>query len=185
MFITEPYPVLIFAGAWVVAAGYVLGLLSRRRRSGRGTTARGACVPSDTDDVTDEIVTVKRALENLWDHVALSASPLAQVRDPWRRNLSGTELQAMLIELTGELAESSRQQDWQAGRILVDYYVKRVGSHEVVMQRLYLSRPTFYRRLRHGLALVAQRLERRRSGKASQVRTWPRPWFPVRADDAA
>ena len=43
--------------------------------------------------------------------------------------------------------------------MLQDYYVKRVGSHEVVMERLYLSRPTYYRRLHHGFQLVAQRLD--------------------------
>jgi hypothetical protein len=37
--------------------------------------------------------------------------------------------------------------------------VKRVGSHEVVMERLHLSRPTFYRRLHRGLVLTAKRLD--------------------------
>jgi hypothetical protein len=34
-----------------------------------------------------------------------------------------------------------------------------VGSHEVIMERLHLSRPTFYRRLQRGFALVAERLD--------------------------
>jgi len=37
--------------------------------------------------------------------------------------------------------------------------VKRVGSHEVIAERLHLSRPTFYRRLQRGLTLVAERLD--------------------------
>ena len=36
---------------------------------------------------------------------------------------------------------------------------RRVGSHEVIMERLHLSRPTFYRRLQRGFALVAERLD--------------------------
>ena len=49
--------------------------------------------------------------------------------------------------------------DRKAGKLLLDYYVKRVGSHEVIMERLHLSRPTFYRRLQRGFALVAERLD--------------------------
>jgi len=36
---------------------------------------------------------------------------------------------------------------------------ERVGSHEVIAERLHLSRPTFYRRLQRGLTLVAERLD--------------------------
>src|SRR6266851_3473770 len=49
--------------------------------------------------------------------------------------------------------------DPEAGRLLLDYYVKKVGSHEVIMERLHLSRPTFYRRLQRGFALIAERLD--------------------------
>ena len=49
--------------------------------------------------------------------------------------------------------------DAECGRVLLDYYVRRVGSHEVVMERLYLTRPTYYRRLHHGFLLVANRLD--------------------------
>jgi hypothetical protein len=37
--------------------------------------------------------------------------------------------------------------------------LKRVGSHEVIAERLHLSRPTFYRRLQRGLTPVAERLD--------------------------
>jgi hypothetical protein len=37
--------------------------------------------------------------------------------------------------------------------------VNKVGSHEVIMERLHLSRPTFYRRLQRGFQLVAERLD--------------------------
>jgi hypothetical protein len=58
-----------------------------------------------------------------------------------------------------ELAVAPGPRDAEAGRLLLDYYVKRVGSHEVIMERLHLSRPTFYRRLQRGFALVAERLD--------------------------
>jgi hypothetical protein len=35
-----------------------------------------------------------------------------------------------------------------------------VGSHEVIMERLHLSRPTYYRRFHHGFELVANRLDK-------------------------
>jgi hypothetical protein len=34
-----------------------------------------------------------------------------------------------------------------------------VGSHELIMERLHMSRPTYYRRLHHGFELVAGRLD--------------------------
>jgi hypothetical protein len=67
--------------------------------------------------------------------------------------------QALLADVVVEIAASPRPRDAESGRLLLDYYVKRVGSHEVVMGRLCLSRPTFYRPLHRGLCLVTERLE--------------------------
>ncbi|TMC85801.1 MAG: hypothetical protein E6J06_02685 [Chloroflexi bacterium] len=64
----------------------------------------------------------------------------------------------MLIDIVSELMASSKPRDAEAGRVIFDYYVKRVGSHELIMERLYLSRPTFYRRLNKGFAIVAEQL---------------------------
>ncbi|TMC09478.1 MAG: hypothetical protein E6J41_10580 [Chloroflexi bacterium] len=58
-----------------------------------------------------------------------------------------------------ELAAARAPRDAEAGQLLVDYYVKKVGSHEVIAERLHLSRPTFYRRLQRGLTLTAERLD--------------------------
>jgi DNA invertase Pin-like site-specific DNA recombinase len=63
------------------------------------------------------------------------------------------------VDVIGELASSPSPRDAEAGKLLLDYYVKRVGSHEVIMERLHLSRPTFYRRLQRGFSLVAERLD--------------------------
>ena len=72
---------------------------------------------------------------------------------------TAADLRACLVDVIDELAKSSHPRDAEAGRLLFDYYVKRVGSHEVIMERLHLSRPTFYRRLQRGFLLVAERLD--------------------------
>lgn len=68
------------------------------------------------------------------------------------------ELRARVAQVVADMATSPRARESEAGRVLLDYYVKRVGTHEVVMERLYLSRPTFYRRLKLGITLVARRV---------------------------
>ena len=75
-----------------------------------------------------------------------------------RRRLAAA-LRAVLVDVISELAASSQPRDAEAGRLLLDYYVKKVGSHEVIMERLHLSRPTFYRRLQRGFQLVAERID--------------------------
>lgn len=104
--------------------------------------------------------TVKEALEALEEPGALAASPLARLSCLTARGTeAGPELRALLIDVVRELAAARAPRDAEAGQLLVDYYVKRVGSHEVVAERLHLSRPTFYRRLQRGLTLVAERLD--------------------------
>ena len=71
-----------------------------------------------------------------------------------------SDQQAILTEIVNEIARSTEPRDAQAGRLLIHYYMRHTGSHEVVMCRLYLSRPTLYRRLKHGLVLVGERLEK-------------------------
>jgi transcriptional regulator of acetoin/glycerol metabolism len=76
-----------------------------------------------------------------------------------RGGSAASDLRALLVDVISDLAASAAPRDAEAGRLLLDYYVKRVGSHEVIMERLHLSRPTFYRRLQRGFALVAERLD--------------------------
>jgi hypothetical protein len=72
---------------------------------------------------------------------------------------AANELRALLIDVIGELAASTSPRDAECGHLLLDYYVKKAGSHELIMERLHLSRPTYYRRLHHGFELVATRLD--------------------------
>ena len=102
---------------------------------------------------------VKSALESLRDDAALAASPLARLAPGGEGPLGAAAVRDLLTSVIGRLADSPAPRDAEAGRLLSDYYLRRVGSHEVVAERLHLSRPTFYRRLQRGLLLVAERLD--------------------------
>jgi hypothetical protein len=102
---------------------------------------------------------VRAALDDLGTPEALGRSPLGQLPGVSHGGSTAADLRAVLVDVISELASSSQPRDAEAGRLLLDYYVKRVGSHEVIMERLHLSRPTFYRRLQRGFALVAERLD--------------------------
>lgn len=102
---------------------------------------------------------VRAALDDLGTPEALGRSPLAQLPVVSKGESAAVELRALLIDVIGELAASAAPRDAESGRLLLDYYVKRAGSHELIMERLHLSRPTYYRRLHHGFELVAGRLD--------------------------
>lgn len=102
---------------------------------------------------------VRAALDDLGTPEALGRSPLGTIAGISQGGSTASDLRAVLVDVISELAASSHPRDAEAGRLLLDYYVKRVGSHEVIMERLHLSRPTFYRRLQRGFQLVAERLD--------------------------
>ncbi len=102
---------------------------------------------------------VRAALDDLGTPEALGRSPLGALAGIAHGESTAADLRAALVDVISELAGSSQPRDAEAGRLLLDYYVKKVGSHEVIMERLHLSRPTFYRRLQRGFALVAERLD--------------------------
>ncbi len=102
---------------------------------------------------------VRAALDDLGTPEALGRSPLALLPGVSRGGSAAGDLRALLVDVIGELTASTAPRDAEAGHLLLDYYVKKVGSHEVIMERLHLSRPTFYRRLQRGFALVAERLD--------------------------
>ena len=113
---------------------------------------------------------VRAALDDLGTPEALGRSPLGQLAGVSRGGSAAADLRAVLVDVIGELATAPAPRDAEAGKLLLDYYVKRVGSHEVIMERLHLSRPTFYRRLQRGFSLVAERLDEM-SEFAQRVRT--------------
>jgi hypothetical protein len=102
---------------------------------------------------------VRAALDDLGTPEALGRSPLGQLAGVSRGGSAAADLRSVLVDVIGELASAPGPRDAEAGKLLLDYYVKKVGSHEVIMERLHLSRPTFYRRLQRGFSLVAERLD--------------------------
>jgi tetratricopeptide (TPR) repeat protein len=103
-------------------------------------------------------------------HVRIARERLAALGD--RGDLLDADAVRNLLERLDDLAPGPRQRllgaiesltsaggrEAEAGTILRDYYVKKVGSQEVVAERHYLTRPTFYRRLHLGWELLAERL---------------------------
>lgn len=152
----------LWAGVVLAAAlagflvSYVAGI--RRPRSVVVAEVWGERWPQRTVEVSPAVV--KEALDGLDDPAVLAGSPLARLSciSP-DGTAAGPELRSLLIDVVRELAVAKAPRDAEAGRLLVDYYVKRVGSHEVIAERLHLSRPTFYRRLQRGLTLTAERLD--------------------------
>jgi len=112
----------------------------------------------DPDSGTREQL-VRAALDDLGTPEALGRSPLAQLPGVTGGESAAVDLRALLVDVIGELATSTSPRDAESGHLLLDYYVKRVGSHDVIMERLHMSRPTYYRRLHHGFELVAEQLD--------------------------
>ena len=102
---------------------------------------------------------VRAALDDLGTPEALGRNPLARMPALSKGDSAAVELRALLVDVIGELAASASPRDAESGLLLLDYYVKRVGSHEVIMERLHMTRPTYYRRLHHGFELVASRID--------------------------
>ncbi|TMF52625.1 MAG: hypothetical protein E6I21_04235 [Chloroflexi bacterium] len=109
----------------------------------------------DTIEPTPE--QVKRALELLHQPAALSGSALLGTMN-LSMDIDAAKLHDVLEDTIRELSRGSAGEEVEAARVLLDCYVNRVGSHEVVAERLHLSRRTFYRRLDRGLLTLAQRL---------------------------
>jgi hypothetical protein len=102
---------------------------------------------------------VRAALDDLGTPEALGRSPLGRLPGISKGENRAADLRAVLIDMIGEIAVSADPRDAEAGNVLRNYYVKRVGSHEVVMERLNLSRPTYYRRLDRGFERIAERID--------------------------
>lgn len=112
---------------------------------------------------------VRAALDDLGTPEALARSPLARLPVISRNGSAANDLRELLVDVISELAVSASPREAEAGRLLLDYYIKKVGSHEVIMERIHLSRPTYYRRLHQGFELVAGRVDRLSLGERVPV----------------
>jgi len=154
-------PAIVLSGI----LGWLLGAHVRLRKASAATPHRALAAqpgparwPRDLESPGRQLL-LKSALESLADVEALGRSPLTLLPALSSSLNSGADLRDMLVDVVTDLTASRAPRDREAGQLLFDYYVKRVGSHEVVMERLCLSRPTFYRRLQRGLARLAERLD--------------------------
>jgi hypothetical protein len=158
----------LWAGV-IIATSMICWMLGRLLRAGLpGAPAAAptqlAAVPAEVRWTRDPQSTirpqlVRAALDDLGTPEALARSPLGQLPGVSHGGSVAADLRSVLVDVIGELAASPGPRDAEAGKLLLDYYVKRVGSHEVIMERLHLSRPTFYRRLQRGFGLIAERLD--------------------------
>jgi hypothetical protein len=101
---------------------------------------------------------VHAAFEHLGQPGPLAESPLGAL--PFLTpGKAGDELREVFIDIVREMAAARAPRDAEAGKILLEYYVKRSGTHEQVMERLHMSRQTYYLRLRRAWPAVAGRLD--------------------------
>ncbi len=158
----------LWAGA-IIASTMLAWLMGRLLRAGLpGAIVEPyilnpeAAVPErwtlDPDSTAREQL-VRAAHDDLGTPEALGRSPLARLPVVSSGGSAAIELRALLVDVVGGLAASPAPRDAECGRLLLDYYVKKAGSHELIMERLHLSRPTYYRRLHHGFELIAGRLD--------------------------
>jgi hypothetical protein len=156
------WPVHVWAGAILVTGlgGLLVSYLAFPPEAVRAANDAGSLAPpTHWPQVTAG--SVKQALEVLSDNRLLALSPLCTL--PYLARDGGNpaaELADLLRDAARELATSTVFRDAQSGHVLVEYYVKRSGTHDQIAEQLHLSRPNYYRRLQRGCELLADRLDR-------------------------
>jgi tetratricopeptide (TPR) repeat protein len=98
---------------------------------------------------------IQEALEDLGRP---SSPAMERLRAAAGLDAGGPSVVARLTAAIERATQVADPRDAEAGRVLREYYVRRIGSHELVAERLHLSRTTFYRRLHRGWAMVAEDL---------------------------
>jgi tetratricopeptide (TPR) repeat protein len=133
----------------------VLASAEERGARREARIAREALVRLGTAAITTEHV--KEALESLHHPAELARASLGRLLG-LPDDHDGRRLRGLLTEHVDRLASSADGREREAGQLLRDYYLRRVGSQEVVADRLHLTRATFYRRLHLGWSLLGERL---------------------------
>ena len=95
---------------------------------------------------------VRSALGSLRTPRNLEASPLLTLP----RLGSPAALADFLRRQIEDLAASDIPADAEAGRILRRYFLQRNSGHDTLIHQAHLSRATYFRRLDHGVRLIAQ-----------------------------
>jgi hypothetical protein len=155
------WPAHLWSGAILVTgiAGMMISYLAYTPGGRPSTPEPTPTRPAHWPEITAN--SIKEAFEALPDRGLLAASPLCRL--PYLGRDGGdavAELDELLKDAARELSTSTVLRDAQAGHLLVEYYIKRSGTHEQVAERLHMSRPAYYRRLQRGCELMADRLEK-------------------------
>ena len=101
---------------------------------------------------------VRSALEAIRESRSLAGSPLLQLGRLDADGHSPEEALRTLLRLCAqELMAVPGSREAEAGSLVLEYYFGP-AKHERVLQRLHLTRSTFFRRLRLGWRLLAERL---------------------------
>ncbi|HEY4027030.1 MAG TPA: AAA family ATPase [Candidatus Dormibacteraeota bacterium] len=150
--------VLAETGAVESAQGELRAALESAEERGAAFEARAAREAlTALGSQTTTVERVKQALEALHRPQELAHASLRHLVG-LEADRDGARLRALLVEQMGQLVSSPDSREHEAGQLLVDYYLRRVGSHEVIAERMHLTRATFYRRLQLGLSLLGERL---------------------------
>jgi hypothetical protein len=150
--------VLAAGGAVDEAQGELRAALASAEERGaafEARAAREALAGLGSRAITADLV--KQALEALHRPQDLGRTGLGR-RLGLESDPDGTGLRAVLANQIEALAASPDSRDREAGNLLRDYYLRRVGSQELVADRLHMTRATFYRRLHLGWQLLSERL---------------------------
>jgi len=153
----------VWSGSILVTglAGFAVSYLPFTPGGRSSTAAREVPAPARPAHWPEiSVGSVKEALEALSDRRLLALTPLTRLPYLGRGGDPAAELDELLRDAARELTRSTDVRDAQAGYLIVEYYVKRSGTHEQIAERLHLSRPTYYHRLQRGCELLAERLDR-------------------------
>jgi tetratricopeptide (TPR) repeat protein len=151
-------------------AEFRTALASAQERGAAHEEALGRRALRDAGIVTDPTVEqVKAALEEIHETDRPLRSPLLELACLGPGGSRADLLRALLRTLVGELAASPQYAGKEAARVLDSYYFERGGSHERVAERLHMTMPTYYRRLRGGHLRLAELLREREEAAASPV----------------
>jgi hypothetical protein len=119
-----------------------------------------------TDDLARLRTLARQALQHLRDPTALAHSPLLALP------AIGTveRLRAVLNNAIHTMADARDPAQAEAGQVLAHYYLQRRTGHDMLARQLHLSRATYFRRLDHGLTVIARQLQQApaRSGSITE-----------------
>jgi hypothetical protein len=149
------------AGSNAAAATELRSVIASAGRRGalfEGQSARRALAGLGVSTVASP-EQVEQALVNLDNPDALAGSPLVDLKLLMEAALTtGLSLRELLLKSVQDLVASKARAEAEAGTLLRDYYVRHIGTHEVIAARMHLGRQTYFRRRNKALGMLAQRL---------------------------